>query len=96
MRTVPIPKEMVPTDVEARIAVIGPPPGESLFDNKYPPPIEALVLEDGYHIRIVIEEGDIEKLTERPYLWLVFGAQSVPPFVITTEVDALGQGRRPE
>jgi hypothetical protein len=89
MRPVPIPDSMVPTDEPAKKIVVGPPPSYSILDDNAPLPVETVVLEDGFHIRIVLEDDDIEDLKENPHFWLIFQSSQIPVFAILTEKKAI-------
>lgn len=82
MRPVPVPIELA--DGRPRI-VIGAPDGDLTGDIR---PVEALVDECGLNLRIALDDGDLEKLKERPYFWLTLATTRLPVFSIRPESDA--------
>lgn len=80
------PAHMIPVELPHKLAVVGP---KDLLAPDAPGPLEALILQDGFHIRIAVTEKDIENLHKNPHLHLIVNAQRLPQFWIGTEEEAL-------
>lgn len=81
MRPVPIPDHLVPPG--CRRLVIGPPDGDPTGNIR---PVEAIAgIVDGVPnvvMLIELEDGDLERLTETPAVWLTMQTGQIPPWSI--------------
>lgn len=79
MRPVPIPDHLVPPG--CRRLVIGPPDGDPTGNIR---PVEAIAgIVDGIPnvvMLIELEDGDLERLTETPAVWLTMQTGQIPPW----------------
>lgn len=65
--------------------VIGAPDGDLTSNIR---PVEAMIDENGINLRIGLDVGDLEKLQERPFIWLSLATDRLPVFSIRTEADS--------
>jgi hypothetical protein len=65
--------------------VIAPPNGD-LLDEEIAP-VEVLMTDDGMFLRLVLEDGDIERLQDGKPIWLCLRTKHLPVFSIGVEGD---------
>lgn len=84
MRPVPIPDELVWPG--GRHRVIAPPDGD--LTNPDIAPVDTIVDDHGIHLRLMLDDGDLEKLERNPHVWLTMHTNQLPVFAIGLEADA--------
>ncbi len=87
MRPTTIPAELVWEGSIRR--VIAGPGGDLIGDIRA---VEAIIDADEhgprYHLRIVLEAGDLERLAVEPHFWLTWHGNHLHPFALTLPADA--------